>query len=98
NLSKGDYMIEVEDSNKCIVSSDAIIKATTQNCITDVDIFPNPSNSVFKLKVSNQTSNHIIIKVYDMLGKLVYSHHGKQTTTYTFGNTLMKGVYFVKVE
>ncbi len=99
DLSNGDYMIEVEDNNKCITSTDAIVKATTQNCTSGINIFPNPSNSVFKIEIGNdQIANSIIIKVYDQLGKLVYKEKSSQNASYTFGKSLNKGTYFVKIQ
>ena len=100
NLSKGNYLIAVKDSNNCSVSSKAVVASTTQNCQEgDIIISPNPSSTVFTLTIGNdQISKQITINVYGDLGKLIYSVHGTQKSSYTFGNTLMKGIYFVQVE
>jgi hypothetical protein len=98
NLAKGDYTIKAKDGNKCTTSGDVIVKAI-QNCFTDIIISPNPTNSEFKLRIGNdQLLNHIVIRVYDVKGKLVYSNHGSNIKSYSFGKNFMAGVYFVKVE
>ncbi len=98
-LSKGDYSITVEDSNKCTVSETAEVSATNQNCATDITISPNPSNSFFRITIgANLISNHIKIAVYNERGRLVYLDHGTQVTSYKFGNSFEPGIYLVKIE
>lgn len=98
-LSKGDYSITVEDSNKCTVSETAEVNATNQSCATDITISPNPSNSFFRITIgANLISNHIKIAVYNERGRLVYLDHGTQITSYKFGNSFEPGIYLVKIE
>jgi hypothetical protein len=47
---------------------------------------------------NNEIAEHITIKVYDVKGKLVYSSHGSNIKSYSFGKNFMSGVYFVRVE
>jgi arylsulfatase A-like enzyme len=98
NLAKGNYTIKVKDGNKCTVSGNITVKAI-HNCFTGITISPNPTNSEFKLRIGNNLpSNHIEIRVYDVKGKLIYSNHGNNIKSYSFGKNFMSGIYFVKVE
>lgn len=70
----------------------------------DVSIYPNPFNSMFKIRISGNLSNNIFINIYDISGRKIYS---KLYNDYNSLNGLDKsidfkdfssGVYFLEVQ
>lgn len=64
--------------------------------------FPNPFNPITKIKFDLPKSGNINFKVYDVLGKVIYSLNENRTAgTYeiTFdGNGIASGVYYYSIE
>jgi hypothetical protein len=58
-------------------------------------ISPNPNNGNFKITSLNPISK---LKIYDVLGKLVYSNESNLTNEIIISNTISKGIYFLKAE
>ena len=57
-------------------------------------VYPNPSDGDFTLKVSNDNFD---FKVYDSLGKLVEQHEVKQNQTVKIGSAYATGIYHIMV-
>lgn len=64
-----------------------------------VDLYPNPSNGVFTIKMPTAKEGYSIT-VFDVLGKQVYSHSGKtagmETLSYDLSH-LGKGIYSINI-
>jgi polyisoprenoid-binding protein YceI len=65
-------------------------------------LFPNPSKGIINIQFQhNSTSNNIIIKVYDVVGKLVFEKQqielNKQQFTINLDN-IKTGIYFITVQ
>ena len=74
NLTEGNYVVAVKDSNGCSVSLNTALKTIAPNCVSGVIIAPNPSNNYFTALIGNDIINETIsIWVYDVSGKLVYN-------------------------
>lgn len=65
------------------------------NTLSDIVIYPNPTNSSFTIKLQGIDSGKVYIT--DMLGKLVYSNSINGEVRLTKDNKLSNGIYFVKV-
>ena len=59
-------------------------------------IFPNPNNGVFNIKV-NDIKKGLLIQVYDLVGKEVFSSKMKNTKQQIDISNQPKGIYLVKV-
>lgn len=71
------------------------------NELSNVVLFPNPTNDIASIKVSFSKAEHVVINVLDILGKVVLSsekdvNNGEQTINLNT-STLNNGAYFVKL-
>ncbi len=67
------------------------------NAKIEVSTYPNPSENFFNLKVKTVRSEPVVIKVFEMSGKLVQTIKGAPYETFRFGDHLVTGMYFVEV-
>ena len=64
----------------------------------DLSFWPNPSDTVFTLKLNSLNEKETVsIQVYDMNNKLVHSDKFDPNAEYRFGERLRGGVYIAKV-
>ena len=67
----------------------------------DVNIYPNPSTGIVNFCVNGPNNDNINIKVYDIMGKLIFSEdmnvNGLKSTTYNF-SSLAKGMYVAHIQ
>jgi len=68
----------------------------------NVAVFPNPNTGKFSLTINSGKQSEVKIKVFDILGTLVFSEEdvmvfGKMTKSIDF-SSLPKGIYHLKVE
>ncbi len=67
----------------------------------DVNIYPNPSNGVVNFSVNGPNNDNINIKVFDIVGKLVFSEimnvNGLKNTSYNF-SSYAKGMYVAHIQ
>ncbi len=67
----------------------------------DVNIYPNPSNGVVNFSVNGPNNDNINIKVFDIVGKLVFSEimnvNGLKNTSYNF-SSYAKGMYIAHIQ
>ena len=65
----------------------------------DVTAWPNPSNTLFNLRLSTlDLNNDAVVYIYDMSNKLVHTGTFRPLQDYSFGSKLDGGVYTVKVQ
>ncbi len=64
--------------------------------LTDLNVYPNPSNNVWNVKTNNTTMNSI--HVFDMLGKQVLSLNPRSEEVQIDASTLNSGLYFAKID
>ncbi|MBI9054611.1 MAG: T9SS type A sorting domain-containing protein [Bacteroidales bacterium] len=94
--------VDVENSDKTINLE--MVMATGVDGFTkeDINVYPNPSLGIFNIDIPNvKEQNNYTIKIYDILGSVVYSKslHGASTIHEKIdvsGKT--KGIYFLTVE
>lgn len=68
-----------------------------QNSFTHYWIFPNPSSGSFTLKLLKKAIP-IKLEVVDVTGKVVESIQLTEANSFTFGQNLPKGVYFINIK
>lgn len=62
-------------------------------------IYPNPVKTFFNVSVYGSLSENATIKIFDTVGRIVFSEPINQTVTKTIGvEKLSKGVYFVQIQ
>jgi hypothetical protein len=60
--------------------------------------WPNPSDTYFNIKLkTNNYTDLVEIKVFDVANKLVHQGMFKPNTEYRFGDKIESGVYIVKI-
>ena len=86
--------------NNTITSSSASIQINSSTVSGKflVTSYPNPSTSVFNLKVQGGTSEKVYISVMSYDGKLLYQTVGSSNSSYSFGSTFAPGIYTVLVK
>jgi len=63
-----------------------------------IDVFPNPSQHSFYIQVKDvEHVNPLLLRVYDMQGRLLINKNINRAQTYSFGDQLQSGTYQVQV-
>jgi hypothetical protein len=63
-----------------------------------IEIYPNPSLHSFFIHVKDQEQiNPLILRVYDMQGRLLINKNVNRSQTYSFGEGLLPGTYQVQI-
>jgi hypothetical protein len=74
----------------------------TGNDAINSSIFPNPARDVLNIQVELQTPTEVLVKIYDLTGKMVYSEQYSGTEAYSQNaidiSGLKNGMYFVRMQ
>lgn len=62
-----------------------------------ITAWPNPTVNYFNLKVNTAAKETVVIRMYDMAGKLVQVKNGAPGQTYILGENVMSGMYIIEV-
>jgi NADH:ubiquinone oxidoreductase subunit B-like Fe-S oxidoreductase len=62
-----------------------------------MNVYPNPSNANFNIKVSGGDLQKSLIRVLDMMGRVVKVYNVNENDKFTFGNELKAGNYILEV-
>jgi hypothetical protein len=106
-------IVSVKDTNECGAS--AARSLTLSNChsysafssdnsdvsTVETSLYPNPTEGNFNVEYTSEINSELIIEMYDVLGKLVFSEletivEGENTFRYNQGD-LQKGSYFIRL-
>jgi hypothetical protein len=63
----------------------------------EVVAFPNPSQNYFNLKIKSSSNADVVVKVFDLTGKLVQELRGPVGQIFRFGDRLVAATYVVEV-
>lgn len=61
------------------------------------NIYPNPSNGTFDIKVAQSIGNSLI-SIYDMSGRIVYQENAQLNTLHTLQVNIGAGIYMLRIE
>jgi hypothetical protein len=98
------YSVTGTDANGC-VSNVQVSTVTVSNCgigieqnsnSINVSIYPNPSNGVFTVSVTDLTDN-TMLSIYNSIGQLVYTKQLSKDTE-TINTNLSNGFYTLKLQ
>jgi hypothetical protein len=68
--------------------------------LTDLSLFPSPNNGNFTLKFTSESSNDIIVMVYDMSGRKIFEKNYANTGSFNQNislNNAVKGIYLASI-
>src|SRR6185295_1820301 len=100
--------MSVSATGTCGVSAPQTLNITVHICTgineienngTALNVFPNPNNGLFELKIHGLENENLKIKVYDLIGALVYETEMVNDDQIKKVNLdkISNGVYFLKV-
>ncbi|MDP4267500.1 MAG: T9SS type A sorting domain-containing protein [Bacteroidota bacterium] len=103
--SSANYSVTATDANNCTASANITITATGISSINTIDnltIYPSPANDVLNIKFYCQEMQNTNIKIYNVIGKLVYNVNTSAING-EFNKTIdvksfSKGLYLVQIE
>lgn len=101
-LRPGTYRVYAKDANNNIVNIVVVILDGKRPCTfgktaVNINTYPNPSTTSFKLSVDATSDEEVIIEVMDLYGRKLYQEKGGADKTYNFGQYFKAGIYFVRV-
>jgi hypothetical protein len=113
HTKRGRYTVFVKDYNSCIQMqnvftgdlnacpgeplSQTLLSSLNKPKYLNVNVSPNPSNSIFNLKLEGNFLGAVEVQVWDIYGKVVYHIKSSADQTYKFGESLIAGVYILKI-
>jgi len=71
-----------------------------ESTINNFDIYPNPNNGVFTIKMNTMFESEVDIIVYDIRGRRVYNRHYESSSNFKEEikmNSVQSGLYFIEV-
>lgn len=80
-----------------------IVKSTSTACDeiqlnANVDVFPNPSNGLFTVNLTNLTDSKVKLEVYNLVGEKVWENNfSKENPTINLSK-LSKGIYYLSIK
>jgi hypothetical protein len=77
-----------------------VVLSVEDDALSSLQVYPNPSNGIFRLAVGKNKSQDIQINVYSMMGTKVYSNENMEEGINTISVDLTKqpaGVYFFDI-
>ncbi len=77
--SNGTYYCDVTDANGCSTSDTVSVMytASINHLTTDgmsIDLYPNPSDGLFKIELTNLNTKKLDLFIFDAIGKVVYAN------------------------
>jgi glucose/arabinose dehydrogenase len=102
----GAYSLIITNEQGCQSISDniAIAVVNTNEIMqktSDFKIFPNPSNAIVNLQLSENWKGQNTLTLYDLVGKMIetfdFQHVAKETRIINFRNIQQKGVYVLEI-
>lgn len=99
----GFVSVTVTDVSTCTNSTSIMITADNctgieeRNLDESLSIYPNPNAGQFTIEINDQLRSGNEIKVYDILGKLIFDEKVNDQKNYIDLSDQPKGVYFVKI-
>jgi hypothetical protein len=84
------------------ISSDGIVVSTPEISEPDFKLFPNPARDYMNIQfgdLQNNIHESSMLNIYDVFGRLVYSHHCKDLNDYIIDvSGFSSGIYFLTVK
>lgn len=95
--SKGSSRTENTESFTQSATTDKAVAAELKAGVIEVNVFPNPTVSDFKLQVNTSSPERITAKIYDLQGRMIKQVILNANQANTLGNDLKAGAYMIEV-
>ena len=92
-VTAGTYDVSFEKSSGNYAFNNTL--SNHQNSISEVKIYPNPTNAIWNLSFTNPIDN---VELFDTTGKILQTYNPNATQFELDGTSLSNGVYFVKIK
>ena len=101
-LYPGIYIATLTDGNTCSITDSISVGNSVSICennLLDFNLFPNPNNGKFSLKINDENSIRGPVKVFDFSGKLILTEFlGRNSNSpYLVDLDLDNGIYLLKI-
>ena len=90
--TQGDYAFNYRPYFRLIVTT-STLSSQNLDSKTEISVFPNPSNGIFKIK-SNKNAN---LEIYDILGKQILTQNTSTGESNIDLSSCSSGIYFMKI-
>jgi uncharacterized repeat protein (TIGR01451 family) len=106
NVFAGNYIVQITDSNNCVVKASVVIGQSPVGIASidldnSISVFPNPSQGLFMVNISQERVKIVSVKVYSIEGILVYNRQintgEKQINTSVDLSGLSSGLYYLEI-
>jgi len=64
---------------------------------SDINLYPNPNNGTFEIKMENATQHYSAVQIFDITGKMLIQKNISDDITYININEHPNGLYFAKI-
>ena len=106
NLSPGNYIVTVTDTNGCTKTGSIIIEQGTVHTtdlalFNNIILFPNPNKGIFKLAFSFSKNHMVQYSIHDAIGKLIHSNEEESFKENIYTIDILNqssGVYFLRIQ
>jgi hypothetical protein len=106
-LFSGNYILTLTDANNCsvqdtiFVGSNVSIEDELSAGIQSFQLFPNPNEGTFQLRVDLLQAQGLQVKMFDLKGKVVWQHHSDRSLNHKLRISLpqlARGLYQIEVQ
>ncbi|MFK7949756.1 MAG: T9SS type A sorting domain-containing protein [Saprospiraceae bacterium] len=105
NLVTGTYTVVVTDANGCSNTTDITVQDFTSNTngietLTNFDVFPNPNNGNFAIRLDFEETTDMQIKVLNMIGQPIFESNATDNNLYLPIDLTNQaaGIYFISIQ
>jgi hypothetical protein len=105
NLVIGTYIVTVTDANNCLSTTSVVVQDFTSNTnniesLTTFEVFPNPTNGEFAIRLDFDETTNVQIKVFNMIGQPIIEMNETDNTLNLPINLIQHpaGMYLIMVQ
>jgi hypothetical protein len=92
----GNYLLSVTDAGNCSSTIEVKVRETSQSGIGDTELFPNPANGWFALRISLEWEMDINVIITDISGKLIRQTQLRNSRYYLYNDLINEpGSYLI---
>ena len=92
--------MQLNNDTSCIITT--ILDVDEYSQITNIDVFPNPFEDIFNIKLSLQDAKDLSICITSIAGEIIYSDYLDQFSSEFYWEFNLdgysKGVYFLEIK
>lgn len=94
----GKYLLSVTDADNCKSVAEVKVKQTGRSGFKETELFPNPVNGWFALRISLEWAMDINVKITDMSGKIIKQTMLRNDSYYLYNDIINEpGTYMITI-